>query len=127
MTMEPTREQFAEWLAKAEKEFPPDAVYCLFEKDGQYTEDKAGHWKCLRGEIARLAYAAGADAELEACCKWLSGCGCPSYGKELRAARRPKPPSLKRQALEALNTILVTGDPALLDPIYEALESLPND
>jgi hypothetical protein len=49
--------------------------------------------------IATRAAQWGADAELEACCEWLSGCGCESYGRELRAARRPKPPSLKDQAI----------------------------
>jgi hypothetical protein len=34
----------------------------------------------------------GADQELEACCEWLS-VPCPSYGRELRNARRPKPPN----------------------------------
>jgi len=43
----------------------------------------------------------GSDYELEACCEWLS-VPCPSYGRELRNARRPKPPSLKEQALQAL-------------------------
>ena len=43
-----------------------------------------------------------ADQELEACCEWLSGCGCESYGRELRAARRPKPPSLAEQGLKLL-------------------------
>ncbi len=41
-------------------------------------------------------YRAGADAELEACCEWLS-VPCPSYGRELRNARRLKTPSLKRR------------------------------
>jgi hypothetical protein len=44
----------------------------------------------------------GADQELKACCEWLS-VPCPSYGRELRAARRPKPPSLKEQALAVLD------------------------
>ena len=54
------------------------------------------------------AYQAGADAELEACCEWLSE---PDPGHvdllrscaALRAARRPKPTSLKEQALKALD------------------------
>jgi hypothetical protein len=50
------------------------------------------------------AFQAGADQELEACCEWL-GKPCPSYARELRAARRPKPPSLKEQALEALKDL----------------------
>jgi hypothetical protein len=57
------------------------------------------------GEFATLAARWGADQELEACCEWLS-VPCPSYGRELRNARRPKPPSLspspKWQALVAL-------------------------
>ena len=44
----------------------------------------------------------GADQELEACCEWLSRCGCPSWAREIRAVRRPKPPSLAEQGLEAL-------------------------
>jgi hypothetical protein len=43
----------------------------------------------------------GADAELKACCEWLS-VPCPSYGRELRNARRPKPSSLKERLTEAL-------------------------
>jgi hypothetical protein len=47
-------------------------------------------------------FQAGANQELEACCEWLS-VPCPSYGRELRNARRPKPPSLKQQALALLD------------------------
>jgi hypothetical protein len=51
------------------------------------------------------AYQAGADQELEACCEWTR----EYFGwnrsiqdaDQLRAARRPKPPSLKEQAIEA--------------------------
>ena len=43
----------------------------------------------------------GADQELEACCEWIPK--RTSWDAErLRTARRPKPPSLKEQALEAL-------------------------
>jgi hypothetical protein len=76
------------------------------------------------------AYQAGADAELEACCDWMSECtvGCPN---ELRAVRRPKPSSLKEQALAALNE----ADQGLnesewrqrSDTIRRALEALPDD
>jgi hypothetical protein len=47
----------------------------------------------------------GADQELEACVKWVNDnvpCGYGPPGEELRTARRPKPPSLKEQALKAL-------------------------
>jgi hypothetical protein len=44
----------------------------------------------------------GADQELEACCKWLFENDYDVAPVCLRADRRPKPPSLKEQALEAL-------------------------
>ena len=44
----------------------------------------------------------GADQELEACCDHLKRSWSPSVTIDnLRAARRPKPPSLKEQALKA--------------------------
>jgi hypothetical protein len=77
------------------------------------------------------AFQAGADQELEACCEWLS-VPCPSYGRELRNARRPKPPSLKEQALEQLDGIATVfrmshGGDLVCDKILRALEALPND
>ena len=49
----------------------------------------------------------GADMELEACCEWVSQWRCMVGGNRpevgLCAARRPKPPSLKEQALTALS------------------------
>jgi hypothetical protein len=49
-----------------------------------------------------------ADQELEACCKWLNGGSEIDYDTAalLRAARRPKPPSLK----ELAQRILVEND-----------------
>ena len=76
--------------------------------------------------VARQAFQAGADQELEACCEWLSGCGCESYGRELRAARRPEPPSLVQRALHILGT---HGNLSCAehDTIRRALEALPDD
>jgi hypothetical protein len=53
------------------------------------------------------AYQAGADQELEACCLLLDdGEHAASYGchngPSLRAARRPKPPSLKERIAAAI-------------------------
>ena len=45
----------------------------------------------------------GADQELKACCELLDE--LPYDGPMLNAARRPKPPSKKEQALEALGRI----------------------
>jgi hypothetical protein len=45
----------------------------------------------------------GADQELEACVEWLRNENwTTSLLNMIRAARRPKPPSLKEQALQAL-------------------------
>ena len=66
----------------------------------------------------------GADTELEACCEWTQGYA--ECGDSLRAARRPKPPSLKQQALEVFEA-LIHGDASGLDVgvIRRALEALP--
>ena len=45
----------------------------------------------------------GADQELEACCALLQQKGVPAWSL-LRMHRRPKPPSLKEQALLAIDT-----------------------
>jgi hypothetical protein len=44
----------------------------------------------------------GADQELEACCHLLTKQGF-DFVEDLRAARRPKPPSLKGQALALID------------------------
>jgi hypothetical protein len=50
------------------------------------------------------AFQAGADQELEACCDVLKDWGS-CLSPDLHAARRPKPPSLKEQALAALEQV----------------------
>ena len=73
----------------------------------------------------RAAYVSGADAQLEKCCEWLPGCGCESYGRELRAAMRPKPPSLKEQALETFEELIHGANNVDVAVIRRALEYLP--
>ena len=53
-------------------------------------------------QFATQAARWGADQELEACCHLLRQQGFDVV-EDLRATRRPKPPSLKEQALEALD------------------------
>jgi hypothetical protein len=77
-------------------------------------------------ERLHFAYAAGADQELEACCEWVQGYA--ECGDSLRAARRPKPPSLKKQALEAairLGKKYPSYEGADIETIRRALEALP--
>jgi hypothetical protein len=93
----------------------------LYHEPGQFvsSDDKA---------LATRAAQWGADQELEACCAYLVRCAQwePEDVAELRAARRPKPPSLKEQALDEL----VAAErlyPADWSTIRRALEALPND
>jgi hypothetical protein len=77
-------------------------------------------------DLARQAAQWGADQELEACCKVLEY-QFMADSIHLRAARRPKPPSLKEQALAVL-TQYMTGETILtkdsVDTIRRALEAL---
>jgi hypothetical protein len=88
--------------------------------------------------IATQAARWGADTELEACCEYMQHEDFHGFAKELRAARRPKPPSDKELALEALQSMRI--DPELIktingntdlkakyDTIRRALKALPND
>ena len=56
--------------------------------------------------IAIQAARWGSDQELEACCKYMQHEDFHGFAKELRAARRPKPPSLKEQALQELGRVV---------------------
>jgi hypothetical protein len=83
-------------------------------------------------ELALATEAArwGADQELEACCEVLSQ-ELVRDGKnaatDLRIIRRPKPPSLKEQALEALEVIpKLVGFESERDAVRRALEALPD-
>jgi hypothetical protein len=75
--------------------------------------------------IATQAARWGANQELNACCEWLDERAVLNGSTALRDARRPKPPSLKEQALEALKVIeceYVIG--ATTGTIRRALETL---
>ena len=70
--------------------------------------------------IATQAANWGADQELEACCGFIGCEHSVAWSSKLRAARRPKPPSLKAQALDRCNDYI---DPDGI--IRRALEALP--
>jgi len=55
--------------------------------------------------LATKAAQWGADQELEALMSWLRSKGFDHMANDLLAARRPKPPSLKEQALEKLTNL----------------------
>ena len=83
--------------------------------------------------ITAKVFQAGADQELGACCEVLNEHNPSAYwGELLRSRRRPKPPSLKEQALEQLDGIaavfrMTHGGNLVCDTIRRALEALPND
>jgi len=86
-------------------------------------------------DIATQAAQWGADQELEVCCEWIAAYPWLDHPelliKQLRAARRPKPPSLKEQALATLEEEpddgkeLLVFDTAQVNIIRRALEALP--
>ena len=110
---------------------PPPERFKQWEDDILNERDNVDHvldcaWKD--------GFLAGADQELEACCEYIGGEGKwfdnPWHRlAELRAARRPKPPSPKEEALRVLENLIETR--RIVDPEYQALrhalEALPND
>jgi hypothetical protein len=104
---------------------PPELVQQWALKKGYDERD----W-LYESHIATRAAQWGADQELEACCEWVTMV-TPADGVHLRAARRPKPPSLKEQALKTLQRLSKDGFPCNYqeysdwDTIRRALEALP--
>ncbi len=81
--------------------------------------------------ITAKVFQYGADQELEACCEWIAdwyGHGCNEVIGNLRTSRRPKQPSLKEQALQALAEADLGSTEAewsqRFDTIRRALEQL---
>ena len=101
---------------------PPPELVQQWIKECDRPDDPC--WQEYEQDIAIRAAQWGADQELEACCEWTQGYA--ECGDSLRAARRPKPPSLKQQALEVFEA-LIHGDASGLDVgvIRRALEALP--
>jgi hypothetical protein len=82
--------------------------------------------------VAQKAAQWAADQKLEACCQLLDINGCPGEWIDmLRAAHRPKPLSLKQEALNIFKYKEVYRDMVLnlkdVDTIIRALEALPDD
>ena len=77
----------------------------------------------------------GADQELDACEEWVEANFGQLPAHNLHQFRRPKPPSLKEQALAELEKVDMLWDTSefgadtlsALDTIRRALETLPND
>jgi hypothetical protein len=109
---------------------PPPELRCQWQSESpfrvisvereDYMIDRAAQW--------------GADQELEARCEWLPS-DLTIDGQDLRSVRRPKPPSLKEQALALLDALhtynsLSRGEEYIIsvtkaELIRRALEALP--
>ena len=83
----PPPELVQQWLG----EFFNCVVSGELSDSERYITTKAARW--------------GADQELEACANYIDNNMSGNKAREFRAIRRPKPPSLKEQALAALNVI----------------------
>jgi hypothetical protein len=94
---------------------PPELVQKWLEDSAEDGAFGISHY------IATQAARWGSDQELDACCKWLPKLP-PWSADDLRRHRRPKPPSLKEQALERCNDYI---DPDGI--IRRAINQLPDE
>ena len=106
---------------------PPELVEQWCYEDGDEIRTSPRWYQRVCAKAARW----GADQELEACCEVLAReliCDGKHVATDLRAVRRPKPPSLKEEALEALKHAEEGWRPVPADCeiIRRALESLPD-
>ena len=109
---------------------PPELVQQWIESTR--SDDCIGAYPAnLEQQICVLAAQYGADQELEACCEWfVREWTDVETADALRAARRPKPPSLKEQALALIDECTDPQgdylDDNALSIIRRALEQLPD-
>ena len=103
---------------------------CFGEADYVYMVNKSAQWGWdQRGAANEAELQQARDEELRACELYLAQSPYPSWAKDLRAARRPKPPSLQEQALAELEEIMTelhdeTGSAFTASAIRQALERL---
>lgn len=81
---------------------PPPELVEQWEEDWHHSKVKYIEFEPY---IAAQAAQWGADQELEACCEWLAAHSYLSASGRIRVNRRPKPPSLKEQALNGLEKV----------------------
>jgi len=85
----PPPELIAKWMTEARSQ-----DYCSITEQVAYHAAQWGYEQ--RGEVNEAELQQARDEELEACCEWMADETPTDYINALRAARRPKPPSLKR-------------------------------
>ncbi len=107
----PPTELVRQWSIEAEEEHQPTVAYSMVS----LLATKAARW--------------GAEQEMHAICDWLDDGVAGHLIHPLLCARRPKPPSLKEQALTALHAVATGANDTReqhqdLDTIRRALEAL---
>ena len=112
---------------------PPPELVQQWKRTAPHPSNEREHYHY----ITLCAAQWGADQELEACCEWLEkdldayelvGLRAVYLDHNLHAARRPKPPSLKEQALVLLDKAEnPSWDIHEYSIVRRALEALPND
>jgi hypothetical protein len=117
---------------------PPPELVQQWASEWMRSEDSRNLIDGRDNFMATRAAQWGADQELEACrMEIIDGAGLfyidetsdrVRLAEDIWTARRPKPPSLKKQALEALAHILNNSSTQLgADTIRHALEQLPDN
>jgi hypothetical protein len=106
---------------------PPELVE---QWEEQFLERPTINGCFIQSYIAAKAAQWGADQELNECCEFLLLWYNGRAAVELVNKRRPKPPTLREQALKALKVLptpdgQVTLDITDLNTIRRALEALP--
>ena len=118
----PTPELVQQWLTEGHHQ-----DYCSAANHAIAQAARWGFRQCIKVDAAWLEdkLQKARDQELEACMEWMRSHfhGVPQWADELRDARRPKPPSLAEQALEACERSAF-GIPGDRDIIRRALERL---
>ena len=112
---------------------PPPELIEKWANNSASIHRQNGTYKQHEAAIATQAARWGADRELEACCEALAReliCDGKHVATDLRTVRRPKPPSLKEQALDSWDRLRneawcqeIDFD---LDLVRRALEQLPD-
>ena len=106
---------------------------CATIPPAELVEEWADMLSCLSDhEVFSMAAQWGADQELEACCEWIKDYPWAEHVNRhllievFCSARRPKPPSLKEQALNELHSSFDRGylKKEAADTIRRALEQL---
>ena len=104
-------------MSQTSNGYPPEQLI-------QKWAHQASSWEDVVKEVA--------DWQLDRCCEEVSFFTSASAAKALRERCRPRPPSLKEQALKALGSTTKVGESRIIEhfdheTIRRALEALPDD